>query len=62
MVLKDDIVRHIKKGDKKSFRMIFEYYFNALCAFGYKYISDLSDVEDIVQEAFINFWEKRRNF
>ncbi len=56
------IIKHIRKGDRKAFKEVFDSYFNALSAFGYKYVSDLSTVEDMAQEAFISFWEKRSDF
>lgn len=52
----------IRRGDKKAFRAIFDQYFNALAAFGYKYVPDSHAVEDMVQEAFISFWEGRDKF
>ncbi|MFC2126051.1 RNA polymerase sigma-70 factor [Bacteroidota bacterium] len=55
-------IQLLKKGDKKAFRNVFDLYYNALCAFGYKYIHDQSEVEDIIQEIFISFWENRTNF
>ena len=42
--------------------LVFDQYFSALAAFGYKYIPDQFAVEDMVQEAFISFWEKRTDF
>jgi RNA polymerase sigma-70 factor (family 1) len=60
--LQQGIIQHIKRGNKKAFREVFEYYFNALSSFGYKYVSDYSVVEDMVQEVFISFWEKRQDF
>ena len=57
-----DSIRKFKKGDKKAFRDVFDQNFSALCAFGYRYISDRNIVEDTVQEAFISLWEKRKHF
>ena len=57
-----NIIKHIKGGEKKAFREVFDTYFHALSAFGYKYVPDLPVVEDMVQEAFISFWEKRQDF
>lgn len=57
-----NIIRHINKGDRKAFKAVFEEYFNTLSAFGYKYIADQFVVEDMVQESFISFWEKRQDF
>lgn len=57
-----NIIKHIKRGDRKAFREVFDAYFNALSAFGYKFVPDPPVVEDMVQEAFISFWEKRQDF
>lgn len=57
-----NIIKHIKRGDRKAFREVFDSYFNALSAFGYKYVPDPPVVEDMVQEAFVSFWEKREDF
>ena len=57
-----NIIIHINKGNRKAFKAVFDEYFPALSAFGYKYISDQFIVEDMVQEAFISFWEKRQDF
>ena len=57
-----NIIKHIKRGDRKAFREVFDSYFQALSAFGYKYVSDPPVVEDMVQESFISFWEKRQDF
>ncbi len=62
IVLNNNLIRHIKKGDKRSFKHVFELYFSALCAFGNRYISETTLVEDMAQEAFISFWENRMNF
>jgi len=56
------LIRHIKRGDKKAFRTLFDHYFNALAAFGYKYVPDRFAVEDMIQEVFISFWQTRENF
>lgn len=55
-------IKHINRGERKAFAALFEQYFNALSAYGYKYISDIQVVEDMVQEAFISVWDKRQDF
>ena len=55
-------IRHINRGNKSAFKALFDHYFNALAAFGYKYVPDHPIVEDMVQEAFIACWEKRVDF
>jgi len=56
------LCKQIRRGDKQAFRALFDLYFNALAAFGYKYVEDIHAVEDMVQEAFISFWEGREKF
>jgi RNA polymerase sigma-70 factor (family 1) len=58
----NNIIRHINRGKKRAFKDLFDHYFNALAAFGYKYVSDPDNVEDMVQEVFIACWEKRADF
>lgn len=60
--MKTDSLTRIRKGDKRAFREVFDEYFNALCAFGTRYIADPTEVEDLVQDVFINFWDNRKNF
>lgn len=57
-----DIIKHIKRGKKSAFRDLFDHYFSALAAFGYKYVADPDIVKDMVQEVFIASWEKRADF
>ena len=56
------IIKKLNSGDKKAFKVVFDNYYNALCAFTYKYIPDLSESEDIVQEVFVAFWERKKDF
>ncbi|PLX14635.1 MAG: RNA polymerase sigma-70 factor [Salinivirgaceae bacterium] len=55
----------IKSGDtisRKTFQQLYHMYYNAMCAFSYKYLKDTQMVEDLVQEAFVSFWEKNSGF
>ena len=47
------------KGDERAFKKLFDSFFKSSCAFVKRYISDHGAVEDVVQETFINLWEKR---
>lgn len=57
-----ELIQGINSGDKKAFNKVFDQYFNALCAFSYKYIPDRSETEDIVQDVFVAFWEHKKDF
>ncbi len=60
--MKDITIELFKKGDPAAFRGIFELYYKRICAFGYRYIPDASEVEDIIQDAFLSLWERRKDF
>lgn len=60
--MKSEYDQDISNIDKDVFKRIFDHHFNALCAFGNRYLQDTSVTEDMVQEVFIGFWEKRENF
>lgn len=60
--MEKELIQGIISGDKKAFNKVFEEYFNALCAFSYKYITDQSVTEDIVQDVFITFWGHNKEF
>ena len=62
MPLEPQTIAQIKSGDKKAFKGFFEALFQPLCAFGYRYLSDRSAIEDMVQEAFTTYWEQRLAF
>ena len=55
-----DIIRKFKNGDQEGLRMLFDLYYTPLCVFAYKYFDSYEKAEDVVQEAFINLWEKER--
>ena len=57
-----EFIKRINAGDKTAFGQIFDSYFNALCAFSYRYIPNRSDVEDIIQDVFIAFWKHNKDF
>jgi len=37
-------------------------YYKRICAFGYRYITDASEVEDIIQDVFLSLWERKKDF
>ena len=53
------LLYQFNKGDERAFKKLFDSFFKSSCAFVKRYISDHGAVEDVVQETFINLWEKR---
>lgn len=51
--------KSIKDGDEKSFEVFFKMEFNNIVHFINAYINDFSAAQDIAQEVFISFWDKR---
>ena len=44
--------------DRRDIDQLFRLYYRPLCLYAARYIHDAATVEDIVQAAFIAFWEK----
>ena len=53
------LLYQFNKGDERAFKKLFDSFFKSSCAFVKRYISVHGAVEDVVQETFINLWEKR---
>ncbi len=54
-------IRRIKQGDKEVFKKLFETYYLRLFLYTKSYVEDADTAKDIVQDLFINLWEKRKN-
>lgn len=55
----DILLHQFNKGDERAFKTLFDSFWGASCAFVKHYILEHEAVEDVVQETFINLWEKR---
>lgn len=51
----------IKSGDEQAFEQLFRTQYPALCGYARKYIDDTDQAEEVVQDMFFNFWQKREN-
>ena len=49
-------------GEKLAMRDFFLANYSVLCSFASKYILERIHCEDIVQDVFVSFWEKKRSF
>lgn len=50
-----------KKGDYKTFKLIFDAYWHRLYAYAFKIYRDEAICEDITQEVFVNLWERNQD-
>lgn len=54
-----EILLKIAKNDRKVFEKLFKSYYKELCRFAMRYVREEVASEEIVQEVFINIWERR---
>ncbi len=51
-----------KTLDLETFELVFHHFYPRLVAFAIRFVADENEAKDIVQECFVNFWEKRSEF
>lgn len=56
------MIDQIKKGNKQAFKTLFDELYPGLCLFAEKYLNDKDLSQDVVQNAFIRYWENRMDF
>ena len=57
--LEKELVESIKKGNSKSFELVFKTWYKRLCTFAFDYTRQLETAEDIVKDFFVAFWNNR---
>jgi RNA polymerase sigma-70 factor (ECF subfamily) len=55
-----DIIKKISKGDIQLFELLFKKYYQMLCDFGMKYLKNIDEAEEVVQDVFYNIWKNRQ--
>lgn len=58
----DRHIRYLKQGIEEGFDHYFNKYFRELCYFADSFLDNRLEAEDVVQEIFLRFWERRKNF
>lgn len=53
------LIVKIKLGDENAFQLLYENHCRQLIRFAASYLPDISDAEEIVQNVFVELWEKR---
>lgn len=59
---RNDLMEALQRGDTKAFASIFDLYHAYLYALAFRYLRSQDDAEDVVQHAFMRFWELRETF
>ncbi|MDR3704694.1 MAG: RNA polymerase sigma-70 factor [Paludibacteraceae bacterium] len=55
----NDMIKLIVGGDSSAFKELYRLYYVSLCRFAYKYVGDVAQSEDIVQDTLLKIWEQR---
>ncbi len=55
----DDILTRLRADDRSALRELFQQHYPYVCGTIHRFIRDRSLVEDLAQEVFIRFWDKR---
>lgn len=57
--IESDIIPQIAQGNKSAFETLFKSHYANLCGYAVKYVWELEQAEEIVQDLFFNLWNKR---
>lgn len=53
------ILEKLKQGDSKAYKELFDLYYMPLCVYALKYCDSFELAEDIVQDLFVQLWDKK---
>lgn len=54
-----DMIRRIKNGDGRTLELLFRRLYPQLCTYAQKFLHNIDDAEEIVQELFHTIWKHR---
>lgn len=55
----DDTINALRNGNIEAFAGLFKSHYADLYAFGYRFVQDQSQVEDLIQGVFLHIWKNR---
>ena len=53
------LLEDLKKSDNAAFEQLFRWYYQTLCVFASRVLQNDDEAEELVQDFFVKFWEKR---
>ena len=56
----EDLLESIKQNDHAAFEYLFKRFYPRLLGYAIRFVQDEDVAKDILQECFMNFWEKRQ--
>ena len=63
MIIPDEkeILERINRGDESGLQGLFDLYYKPLCVFALNFLDSYEEAEDVIQDLFVKFWERRGN-
>lgn len=55
-----ELIDRVKDSDQTAFKLLFLFYYPGLVLYSRQFTADQSDAEEIVQDFFVRFWQKRQ--
>lgn len=55
-----DLIVRLKNGDQTAFELLFHFYYPGLVMYSKQFTTDRIEAEEIVQDFFVRFWQKRQ--
>lgn len=52
------LVARLRNKDKRAFELVFNEYFALLKSYALRFMEDMEEAEEVIQEVFVKFWEK----
>jgi RNA polymerase sigma-70 factor (ECF subfamily) len=53
------VLQRLRNGDERAFKTLFDVYYTPLCLYSLQITGSLQQSEDVVQDLFVAFWEKK---
>jgi RNA polymerase sigma-70 factor (ECF subfamily) len=55
----ENLIRQLNEGDERAFKFVFESYYRPLTLFATKYVADIEEAKEVVQNFFVRLWVRR---
>lgn len=55
----NELLKMVKEGNEEAFRQLFFKFYPRLLRYAVRYVNDEDIAEDILQDCFISFWERK---
>ena len=58
-LLEKQVLTSLSEGSESAIEMLFKTYYGPLCQYAYSFLRDQDEAEEVVQNAFVNIWDRR---